>query len=302
MPESTTQSHAGATRGSQIDNHIISHMNSHRDLPDITLSNWRSTRDTLHDYARLAGSIRASLAPPEKHWWHVTLQVSDTGLTTGPVALEHASIEIEIDCLQHCLRVKYRADDVLQIELPGKSVFHVASAVHDKLLELGTGFELDTRDYAPHLLSEYDAGEVERYFTALQWVDQQFRRFRSRLDGRTGPVHVFPHHFDLSMNWFSGRRVPGVDPADEEAAEEQMNFGFLSGDDSIADAYFYITAYPLPEELLQTVLPQGAYWHTQGFTGAILPYSVLRESADPGKLLLHFLDTVYEAGVVLMRD
>jgi len=33
---------------------------------------------------------------------------------------------------------------------------------------------------------------------------------------------------DVSMNWFSGRLVPDIDPADEESADEQLNFGFVT--------------------------------------------------------------------------
>lgn len=37
------------------------------------------------------------------------------------------------------------------------------------------------------------------------------------------------HKSQRVSNWFSGRLVPGQDPANAEFADEQMNFGFSTG-------------------------------------------------------------------------
>ena len=44
-------------------------------------------------------------------------------------------------------------------------------------------------------------------------------------------------------------------PADEESADEQMNLGFVTGDERIPDSYFYATAYPQPERFTEQPLP-----------------------------------------------
>ena len=103
------------------------------------------------------------------------------------------------------------------------------------------------------------------------------------------------------MNWFSGRLVPGVDPADEENADEQMNFGFVTGDESIVNAYFYATAYPAPQGWGELALPTAAYWHREGWTGAILPYAELRKANDPEQLLMSYLTNVQAHGAGLMK-
>jgi hypothetical protein len=102
------------------------------------------------------------------------------------------------------------------------------------------------------------------------------------------------------MLWFSGRLIPGVDPADEENADEQMNFGFTPGDGGIPEPYFYVTAYPRPDGLLDTPLPADAVWHTAGFTGAVMPYQALVGAEQPDQKLLTFLRTVQQAGAKLM--
>ncbi|MEW8193271.1 MAG: DUF5996 family protein, partial [Candidatus Thiodiazotropha sp.] len=126
------------------------------------------------------------------------------------------------------------------------------------------------------------------------------KAFKGGLREETSPVQLFPHHFDLAVNWFSGRLVPGADPADEEHADEQMNFGFVTGDESIPDAYLYVTAYPEPGDWMELELKHGAYWHTDGWVGAILPYAELLRQDQPYTLLLVYLQQLRLHGAGLM--
>jgi hypothetical protein len=72
-------------------------------------------------------------------------------------------------------------------------------------------------------------------------------------------------------------------PGEEEPgmADEQMAFGFSTGDESVPDAYFYVTAYPWQDELMQAPLPEGARWQQEGWRGALLPYETLQQQEDP---------------------
>ena len=54
-------------------------------FPDLTLSRWQATRDTIWQYARVIGEIRASLSPATKHWWHINLRPDVNGLATPPI-------------------------------------------------------------------------------------------------------------------------------------------------------------------------------------------------------------------------
>ena len=146
----------------------------------------------------------------------------------------------------------------------------------------------------------YDVAAIARFRQVINWVDSAFKTFKGGLREETSPVQVFPHHMDVSMNWFSGRLIPGVDPADEESADEQMNFGFVTGDGPIPDAYFYVTAYPSPDGWTDLALPGGAYWHTEGWTGAVLPYAAVVATARPLELLLEYLRRLQAHGAKLM--
>jgi hypothetical protein len=75
-----------------------------------------------------------------------------------------------------------------------------------------------------------------------------------------------------------------------------MNFGFTFGDEGIPEPYFYITAYPLPEVFPGLSLPSGTKWHTEGFSGAVLPYRSLLENTNPANYLVDLWNGLLTAG------
>ena len=184
------------------------------------------------------------------------------------------------------------------IPLVGQSASNLGKSIGEALRD--DGIDVSPNATFPETEYAYDRVAASRYWSALVAVDLVFKEFKGTLREETGPVHIFPHHFDVSLNWFSGRRVPDADPADAENADEQMNFGFVTGDDSFPEAYFYATAYPLPDGLTQAELPEGAYWHTEGFTGAVLPYTAIAETRDGRERLLDFLSAAQHAGAERM--
>ncbi len=267
-------------------------------FPALILEDWRATRDALHDYARVLGYFRRELMPAQKHWWHITLNVSARGLTTTPIPSGSGAFELTLDPSQHRAEVVFSDGRAESIPLRGQSASElghaIGAALHSDGIQQSPSPDFAETEY------DYDRAAASRYWSALVAVDLVFKEFKGTLREETGPVHIFPHHFDVSLNWFSGRRVPGVDPADAEHADEQMNFGFVTGDGSFAEAYFYATAYPVPDGLTQGVLPEDAYWHTEGFTGAVMPYAALAERPDGRARLLDFLSAAQQAGAERM--
>jgi hypothetical protein len=187
------------------------------------------------------------------------------------------------------------------LDLSGLSQAAAMTDLLSALQDVGVGVpELPSKSW-DNAVRFYDPDAAKQFWRALTQVEAVFQEFKGGLREESGPVQIFPHHFDLSVNWFSGRRVPDVDPDDAENADEQMNFGFVTGDASISDAYFYITAYPQPQEFVAISLPDGAYWHTDGFVAAVLPYEVLVGDDQAGSRVLEFLRTVQQGGAKLMR-
>ena len=155
-------------------------------------------------------------------------------------------------------------------------------------------FENDTEH------ASYDEEYVERYRRILTWVDHIFREFSGRFNGKTSPVHLFWHGFDLAVTRFSGRRAPereGADMVTREAySHEVISFGFWPGDRNTPATAFYSYTAPEPEELTgQPIRPKEAFWAPEGGM-ALLMYDDVRKDGSPRTTLLEFMESAYQAG------
>lgn len=267
-------------------------------LPSLDLAGWQPTRDTLQGYAKVLGRIRANLTPPLPYWQHISLRVSPDGLTTTSMPLpDGGHMEMLLDLHRHELVVRGTVSS-WEMELAGQSPRAFGDAVVATLAQKGLTMAFDL----PIASSEgaYDRRAVEDYWQVMTFVHGVMAQFQAGLSGKTTTIQLWPHHFDLAMMWFSGRKVPGYEPENLDWADEQMGFGFSTGDGGIPDPYFYVTAYPWPEAILQTVLPIPAAWHSEGWNGAVLLYDALRATPEPQHLLLDVLRTAQMAGAKLM--
>jgi len=270
-------------------------------LPILYLADWEPTRDTLHQYARILGKLRGRYMPKSKHWWHITLSVSARGLTTAPFPIGGQNLELTLDLVANQLAIDSSDGWSAALPLAGQSAAGLCHRLNATLAAAGIELESDLlAAFDGEESLPYDIEAVARFRQVMNWVAAAFKTFKGGLREQTSPVQIFPHHMDLAMNWFSGRLVAGIDPADEESADEQMNFGFVTGDSSIPDAYFYVTAYPVPDKWSNLALPEGAYWHTEGWTGAVLPYAALLSDSSPLELLLDYLRKLQAHGSKLM--
>jgi hypothetical protein len=274
---------------------------SDNSFPPLALADWQPTRDTIATYAQVLGKIRRALTPRQKHWWHISLRGAATGLTTTPIPAGELTFELLLDFAAHKLVITTSRGEQWHQPLRGQSPATFCEETLAALASLGVEPEIDRSLFSDATPGRYDPAAVRHYWQAASQIDAIFKQFKGELRQETSPVQLWPHHFDLAVVWFSGRLVPGVDPAEEENADEQMNFGFSTGDEGLPEPYFYITAYPLPDGLLDTPLPADASWHTSGFTGAVLKYESLVGADAPAEKLLDFLRTVQQAGARLMQ-
>ncbi len=270
-------------------------------LPDLRLDGWRDSRDTLWGYARVLAAIRREASPHHPFWWHTTLYVSQQGLTTSEIPHQSSSFEIELDLIDQRAVLRSKELRISSWPLAGQNPGQFFEQTVQVLASSGveTGAEMPEAPGNCH--GSWDVAAVQRFGRALTRIDAIFERFRSGLDGETSPVHLFGHHFDLSLVWLSGRSVEGEEASEPELASEQLTFGFSTGDDNLREPYFYVTAYPEPEEFVGLPLPEPAFWNSDGFSGAVLRYSDIRQSGDPESLVARFLNDAHRAGADLMK-
>jgi len=151
--------------------------------------------------------------------------------------------------------------------------------------------------------ASYDRDAVEHYWQALEWTNWVFEEFAGWYSGKTSPVHLFWHSFDLALTRFSGRRAPDqpdADPVSREAyTHEVVSFGFWAGDQNVREPAYYSYTAPEPDGLRGRELSPAGHvrWvELGGGSLAILPYEDVRTALDPKAMLLDFLESAYEAG------
>lgn len=255
------------------------------------------TRDALHQYAQMLGAYLKTCRPKRKHWWHASLRPSLRGLSTGVV---HANISFELllDLRAGELQGETATGERLAEPLRGQSGAELATRLQSFLIDAGveTSSAPPPSPGAGETFSGYSAQQADGLASALDSVSAAMALFRAGIRAETSPIQLWPHHFDLSMLWLPGGKIPSEDPADEEAADKQMNFGFTFGDAGIPEPYLYVTAYPLPAGLPRISLPAGTTWRTQPFNGAVLLYRTLENMDEPAAYLLDLWQTLLAAG------
>jgi len=282
-------------------------------FPEIPLDAWRPTKNTLHLYSQIVGKIRLCVHPRVNHWWHVPLYVTPRGLSTRTIPFEGNSFEIEFDFCEHALKIKMsdgRYEDFALYD--GLSVADFYASVFANLAKLGIKPEIKALPYeAPsttpfpedHENKSYDKEYVERFHKILVAVDDIFQEFRGRFTGKSTPVHLFWHSFDLALTRFSGKPAPPMPEANmvtrEAYSHEVISFGFWFGDDkenSVAAPAFYSYTAPKPDGLeKETLQPDSAFWTPDGGM-ALLLYDEMRKAENPREAALNFLESAYQAG------
>src|SRR3954462_6190825 len=73
--------------------------------PRLDLDEWAPTQATLHRWLQIVGKTRLALAPMQNHWWQIVLYLTARGLTTSPMPHGDRTVEVELDFIDHMLRV-----------------------------------------------------------------------------------------------------------------------------------------------------------------------------------------------------
>ncbi len=280
-------------------------------FPTLPLEEWKPTKNTLHLYLQIVGKIRLKLFPRQNHWWHVPFYVSSRGLTTRPIPYGFGNFEIEFDLFEHQLIISRHDGERKSFALrDGLTVADFYKNVFESLAALGIETEIravpyETPSKTPFAEDtenkSYDKEYIERFHRILVSVNDIFEEFRGRFTGKSTPVHLFWHSFDLALTRFSGKKVPpreGAGMVEREAySHEVISFGFWAGDDNVPAPAFYSYTAPEPANLTDEKLqPEAAMWNTDKGAMAILIYDDARKSDSPRQTILDFLESAYQAG------
>jgi hypothetical protein len=283
--------------------------------PALPIEAWSDTAATLQLWMQMVGKIRLALTPPINHGWNVTLYPTIRGVTTFPMAHGSLMLQIDFDFLDHALLIATSEGDQTVIPLRPMTV----AAFYQRLMHAleGVGapvriwpvpveiaqpipFEQDTTHQS------YDPEYAQRFWRILLQVKRVFTVFRARFRGKVSPVHLFWGALDLACTRFSGRpapehpSMPGLpDRVTRDAySHEVSSCGFWPGAPGM-DAIFYSYAYPEPAGYAEHPIAPASAHFDKNLGEFVLPYEAMRQSADPDKALLAFLQSTYEAAANL---
>src|ERR1700728_293788 len=105
--------------------------------PELTLSDWEDTRDTLHLWTQVVGKVRLGLEPMSNHWWQVPLYLSARGLTTSLMHVGGYGLEIEFDFVDHVLNLGTTDGRIRTVALEPRSVASFYEETMSALDDLG---------------------------------------------------------------------------------------------------------------------------------------------------------------------
>jgi hypothetical protein len=230
--------------------------------PALPQSEWSDTCATLQLWMQVVGKVRLALTPPINHTWNVTLYPTVHGVTTSPMTCGHRTLQIDIDFLEHVLRVETDSGEERSIPLQPMSIATFYKRVMAALEEVGTPVHIwpvpvEVSSPIPfeqdETHSSYDPEYAQRFWRVLLQSTRVFTTFRSRFQGKVSPVHLFWGAMDLACTRFSGRTapehasMPGLpDRVTRDAySHEVSSCGFWPGGLGV-DAMFYSYAYPEP--------------------------------------------------------
>jgi hypothetical protein len=69
--------------------------------PDLPYQRYKDTYHTIHLWSQIIGKVMVKKNPWLNHSWHITLQVTPVGLTSGSVHCGDAYVQMDLDFSDH---------------------------------------------------------------------------------------------------------------------------------------------------------------------------------------------------------
>lgn len=255
---------------------------------------WPATRATLHAYAHAVGVVPRAHAVAHPQWWHISLEVRPNGLTTDTIPTPAGGVlDLRLDLHRHAVVVT--ASDGGTVEFP-LDAGTTATAMGDQIIAAVAGMGLPADGYARDKFENdepraYDRAAAEAFFAAAVTASTAFERHRGAHEGPFGPVQLWPHGFDLAVDWYGTRIEEHTEDGETTQYPSQLNLGFYPG----AEPYFYSNPWPFDASLMTAELPGGAAWTQESFEGSMLAYDDLVGDPAAADKLLGYAAAVFEA-------
>ncbi len=195
--------------------------------------------------------------------------------------------------------VIHNHDSLLVMNLNGATLNQVASDLQFFLEDHGLpkdGFTMEKHfelpDYPPRWSAPFDTSDHLAFDQLSAAYSNAYQVIRAIVinEDRAGSIMTWPHHFDMAVLLTQGEG-------------KSIGIGMSPGDTSYAGPYFYVNVWPYPpEDQIQDLPLTVGKWHTEGWTGMILPLNQIvdKETAKDQKSMVEiFLNQAKQHGDII---
>ena len=196
--------------------------------------------EQLQNVSMAVGELKSQLIEELPHFGHQALFFENDEITTG---LLNNKTEIKIHLLSGQLLYFHNEQ--------GHFIDLTKDDVQEKLSKIVVKYNLKMPEIKLDTVSH---SQLSKYYSYAIIAKRTIELFRMTLDGNFTQVHLWPHHFDFSVEWFTGKK------------DEQIGTGISPGDKEYSEPYLYMNPYPFNPKVTQNNLPIGK-WHTTSWKG-----------------------------------
>jgi hypothetical protein len=239
-----------------------------------SLEGFVATRNMLQAIGLLFGDIAKQNGIKHPRWHHMSLSVHPDGFASVNIPLPSGGIaSLRLDFQQHKIVIITSMGFEKELDLlAGFSFTEISGSVTSTMHDLGLSGDFSNTP-ANSQQGVYNPEMAAAFFCTIVEIDRLFQTHLASIDSNNA-VHLWPHGFDLSCEWYSSRLEEWKQNDKVEKIPAQLNLGFYPGMKN-SDSYFYSNPWPFDrKQLLDQELSNGAKWHTRGWQGAKLPFIV----------------------------
>ena len=203
---------------------------------------------SLHQLCMSISEIKQQLIEELPHYSHQALYFNNNEITTG---LLNNKIEIKIHLLTGQL-LFFNDEKGHYVDLYTDNLF-------EKLYNISEIYGIKLPETKLENLNFEKISSFNEYAVPAKQI---LELFRMTLRNNFTLIHLWPHHFDFSVEWFTGN------------SDEQIGTGISPGDENNSEPYLYMNPYPFNKKVLEKDLPLGK-WNTEGWNGVKIEWKDL---------------------------
>ncbi len=256
-------------------------------------------RIQLHQAAQMIAAVGVSYAEHKEDDSHTNMaRINSVGAWAGAVCPGKRPWRLALDFAA----LKYLFLDAEEETVLGLFQLHGQTFEGAREWLLGHLAAVGADPSALSTTLHYDIPADAHAYATYRIFDRTFRRSFRNLDAHflsahesltqvlgdrnAGALRIWPHHFDL-----------GAQITLDSEAGKSIGLGLSPGDSTYNEPYYYVSPWPYPESrpLNDDDLAGAGFWHTSGFTAAVLKASDYTLEEEMSSAVNAFLESAIRA-------